>query len=216
MADARQLTFIDFFSGIGGFRRGLELAGMKCVGFCEKDKFAVRSYRAMYDTEGEWYGGDITKLRADDIPQADIWTAGSPCQNLSVAGGRSGLHGDRSGLFFDFIDLLKGKLESIFAELKTVNETLLLESNQSARELIEAQKQLKLLQDELTKLKEQLAMLKAESNQAQSGLEKINSELQLASESYKKSVSEANWKIKSLELQRGILAVVAGFLAVRR
>ena len=108
------------------------------------------------------------------------------------------------------------QLESIFAELKTVNETLLLESNQSARELIEARKQLKRLQDELTKLKEQLAMLKAESNQAQSGLVKINSELQLASESYKKSVSAANQKIKSLEWQRGILAVVAGFLAVRR
>ena len=108
------------------------------------------------------------------------------------------------------------QLESIFAELKTVNETLLLESNQSARELIEARKQLKRLQDELTKLKEQLAMLKAESNQAQSGLVKINNELQLASESYKKSVSAANQKIKSLEWQRGILAVVAGFLAVRR
>ena len=108
------------------------------------------------------------------------------------------------------------QLESIFDELKTVNETLLLESNQSARELIEARKQLKRLQDELTKLKEQLAMLKAESNQAQSDLAKINSELQLASESYKKSVSEAQGKIRSLELQRGILAMVAGFLAVRR
>ena len=108
------------------------------------------------------------------------------------------------------------QLESIFDELKTVNETLLLESNQSARELIEARKQLKRLQDELTKLKEQLAMLKAESNQAQSDLVKINSELKLASESYKKSVSEANRKIKSLEWQRGILAVVAGLLAVRR
>ena len=108
------------------------------------------------------------------------------------------------------------QLESIFDELKTVNETLLLESNQSARELIEARKQLKELQSELTKLKEQLAILKAESNQAQSGLEKINSELKLASESYKKSVSEANRKIKSLEWQRGILAVVAGLLAVRR
>ena len=111
MSDAKQLAFIDFFAGIGGFRRGFELADMKCVGFCEKDKFAVRSYRAMYDTEGEWHGDDITKLRADDIPQADIWTAGSPCQNLSVAGGRSGLHGDRSGLFFDFARLLKGKAE---------------------------------------------------------------------------------------------------------
>ena len=108
------------------------------------------------------------------------------------------------------------QLESIFADLKTVNETLLLESNQSARELIEARKQLKRLQDELTKLKEQLAMLKAESNQAQSDLAKINSELQLASESYKKSVSEAQGKIRSLEWQRGILAMVAGFLAVRR
>ena len=111
MPDVKQLTFIDFFAGIGGFRRGFELAGMKCAGFCEKDKFAVRSYRAMYDTEGEWHGDDITKLRADDIPQADIWTAGSPCQNLSVAGGRSGLHGDRRGLFFDFARLLKGKAE---------------------------------------------------------------------------------------------------------
>ena len=108
------------------------------------------------------------------------------------------------------------QLESIFDELKTVNETLLLESNQSARELIEARKQLKELQSELTKLKEQLAILKAESNQAQSDLVKINSELNLASESYKKSVSEANRKIKSLEWQRGILAVVAGLLAVRR
>lgn len=108
------------------------------------------------------------------------------------------------------------QLECIFEELKTVNETLLLESNQSARELIEARKQLKELHSELTKLKEQLAMLKAESNQAQSDLVKINSELQLASESYKKSVSEANRRIKSLEWQRGIIAVVAGFLAVRK
>ena len=108
------------------------------------------------------------------------------------------------------------QLESIFSDLRTVNETLLLESNQSARELIEARKQLKRLQDELAKLKEQLAMLKAESNQAQSSLVKINSELQLASESYKKSVSETKGKIRSLEWQRGILVVVAGFLAVRR
>ena len=108
------------------------------------------------------------------------------------------------------------QLESIFAELKTVNETLLLESNQSARELIEARKQLKELHSELTKLKEQLAMLKAESNQAQSSLAKANEELKLASESYKKSVSETKGKIRSLEWQRGILVVVAGFLAVRR
>jgi len=111
MSCDKQLTFIDFFAGIGGFRNGLELAGMKCVGYCEKDKFAVHSYRAMYDTEGEWYRDDITKIRSDEIPKADIWTAGSPCQNLSLAGRRAGLHGDRSGLFFNLIDLLKSQKE---------------------------------------------------------------------------------------------------------
>lgn len=105
------LTFIDFFAGIGGFRRGLELAGMTCIGYCEKDKFAQRSYQAMYETKGEWFSDDITKLQPTDIPKADIWTAGSPCQNLSIAGKRAGLRGERSGLFFTLVDLLKGKSE---------------------------------------------------------------------------------------------------------
>ena len=108
------------------------------------------------------------------------------------------------------------ELESIFSELRTVNETLLLESNQSARDLIEAREQLKRLQGELTKLKEQLQGLKTESSQAQSVLAKANEELRLASESYKKSASEAKGKIRSLEWQRNVLVVIAGFLAVRR
>ena len=108
------------------------------------------------------------------------------------------------------------ELESIFAELKTVNETLLAGSNQSARDLIEAREQLKRLRDELTKLKEQLQGLKEESSQAQSILAKANEELKLASESYKKSASEAKQKINSLEWQRGVLVVIAGYLAVRK
>lgn len=105
------LTFLDFFAGVGGFRRGLELAGMKCLGFCEKDKFAQKSYRAMYDTEGEWFHDDITKIDPTRLPKADIWTAGSPCQNVSIAGKRAGLYGERSGLFFTFVDLLKSQKE---------------------------------------------------------------------------------------------------------
>lgn len=42
------MRFIDFFAGIGGFRRGMEQAGHKCVGFCEFDKFAVASYTSMH------------------------------------------------------------------------------------------------------------------------------------------------------------------------
>ena len=108
------------------------------------------------------------------------------------------------------------QLESVFNELKTVNETLLAGSNQSARDLIEAREQLKRLRDELTKLKEQLQGLKEESSQAQSVLARANEELRLASESYKKSASVAKQKIKSLEWQRNVLVVIAGFLAVRR
>lgn len=40
------MKFIDWFAGVGGFRRGMELAGHECVGFCEFDKYAVMSYTA--------------------------------------------------------------------------------------------------------------------------------------------------------------------------
>ena len=105
------LTFLDFFSGVGGFRHGLELAGMKCIGFCEKDKFARKSYEAMYDTKGEWFHDDITTIDSTRIPKADLWCAGSPCQNVSIAGKRAGIYGERSGLFFTFVELIKSQKE---------------------------------------------------------------------------------------------------------
>nr|WP_185750630.1 DNA (cytosine-5-)-methyltransferase [Clostridium sp. KNHs214] len=108
----KKMTFLDFCAGIGGFRLGLELAGYKCIGFCEKDKFAVKSYRAMFDTEGEWYSDDVTKLGAEEIPYADIWCFGFPCQDISVAGKQRGLRGKRSGIYFSIIDLIKGKEET--------------------------------------------------------------------------------------------------------
>ena len=105
------LTFLDFFSGVGGFRHGLELAGMKCIGFCEKDRFARKSYEAMYDTKGEWFHDDITTIDPTRLPKADLWCAGSPCQNVSIAGKRAGLYGERSGLFFTFVELIKSQKE---------------------------------------------------------------------------------------------------------
>ena len=83
-----QMTFLDFFSGIGGFRKGFELCGMRCVGHCEIDKYADRSYRAIHDVkEDEWYAADITKVTPADLPRADLWAAGFPCQDISVSGG---------------------------------------------------------------------------------------------------------------------------------
>jgi len=94
------MTFIDFFAGIGGFTAGLTQAGMKCVGFCENDKFAIKSYTAIHQPGKEWFCDDITKTQADEIPCADGWTAGFPCQDISVCGKQIGISGERSGLFF--------------------------------------------------------------------------------------------------------------------
>lgn len=101
------MTFLDFFAGVGGFRRGMELAGHKCLGFCEYDKFAVQSYRAIHNTEGEWYAKDIRTVRADDLPRADIWCAGFPCQDVSCCGKQLGFRGKRSSLFFAVTGLVR-------------------------------------------------------------------------------------------------------------
>ena len=101
-----KITFIDFFAGVGGFRKGLELAGHKCLGFCEYDKYAVQSYRAIHETEGEWYARDIREVRAADIPRADMWCAGFPCQDVSICGKQLGFKGKRSSLFFTVTSLV--------------------------------------------------------------------------------------------------------------
>ena len=120
------MKFIDFFAGIGGFRRGMELVGHECVGFCEFDKFATASYISMHllteeqrkaledipikkrqkeilkeeYRNGEWYANDIRRVYAGDIPKADCWCFGFPCQDISVAGKQAGFQGNRSSLFF--------------------------------------------------------------------------------------------------------------------
>lgn len=127
------MTFLDLFAGVGGFRRGMELAGHKCVGFCEWDRFATASYTSMHlITEeqrkylatldkkarlkeilkeeyrnGEWYSNDIRNVYAGNVPQADCWCFGAPCQDFSVAGHRAGMEGDRSSLVREVFRILK-------------------------------------------------------------------------------------------------------------
>jgi len=106
-----ELTFLDFFSGIGAFRLGLEQAGMICAGHCEIDKYADLSYRAIFDVkEDEWFADDILGVMPADLPRANLWCAGFPCVDISSCGPRTGLDGARSGLFFEVIRLLDGLL----------------------------------------------------------------------------------------------------------
>ncbi|WP_421663608.1 DNA cytosine methyltransferase [Lysinibacillus telephonicus] len=94
------MKFLDLFAGIGGFRLGMEQAGHKCVGFVEWDKYARKSYEAIHETEGEWTWYDISTIDYRDIPRADCWTFGFPCQDISIGGEQKGFDGERSSLFF--------------------------------------------------------------------------------------------------------------------
>ena len=98
------------FAGIGGFRAGFErIGGFKAVGYCEIDKFAVKSYNAIFNTEGEYFHDDATKIITDELPDFDLLCAGFPCQSYSIAGQRKGFADDRGALFFEIVRLARAK-----------------------------------------------------------------------------------------------------------
>lgn len=101
------LRFLDLFAGIGGMRRGLEDAGMQCVGYVERDKFARRSYEAIFQTKGEWFADDIQTVCADTMPEADIWAFGFPFQDLSVAGKQLGFGANEAACSFACLQSLE-------------------------------------------------------------------------------------------------------------
>ena len=109
------IRFFDMFSGIGGFRAGLEkVGGYECIGHCEIDPFANRSYNAVFDTEGEVFFDDATKINPKNIPEFDLLCAGFPCQSFSVAGKRGGFEDSRGTLFFEIARVLKERQPKYF------------------------------------------------------------------------------------------------------
>ena len=109
------MKFLDLFAGIGGFRLGMESAGHECIGFCEIDKFARASYKAIHNTEGEIELHDITAVSDESIRRigcVDIICGGFPCQAFSIAGNRRGFEDTRGTLFFEiarFASILRPK-----------------------------------------------------------------------------------------------------------
>ena len=109
------MKFLDLFAGIGGFRLGMESAGHECIGFCEIDKFARESYKAIHNTKGEIELHDITAVSDESIRgigRVDIICGGFPCQAFSIAGNRRGFEDTRGTLFFEiarFASILRPK-----------------------------------------------------------------------------------------------------------
>ena len=104
------IKFVDMFSGIGGFREGLTRAGgFTCVGHCEIDKYANRSYNALFDTKGEWFVEDARKADPETMPDFRLLCGGFPCQTFSIAGSRKGFGDPRGTLFFELARLAEAR-----------------------------------------------------------------------------------------------------------
>lgn len=99
------LKGIDLFCGIGGFRLAMQDNNVDCVFSSDIDKFAQQTYEANFH---EVPTGDITKVKAKDIPSFDILAAGFPCQPFSYAGEKKGFEDTTMGtLFFDICRILE-------------------------------------------------------------------------------------------------------------
>lgn len=82
-------TVNDFFCGCGGLGLGFKQAGYTIAGSWDFDKYAVQTYKANIDSNV--IQADITTMTIADVPYADVWTFGFPCQDLSVAGNQAGM-----------------------------------------------------------------------------------------------------------------------------
>jgi len=96
------MNVLDLFSGIGGFSIGLERAGMRTIAFCEIDEWCRSLLRE------RWPGVAILEdVRTPNFPRADIICGGFPCQDLSLAGKRAGVTGERSGLYREVLRAIR-------------------------------------------------------------------------------------------------------------
>jgi site-specific DNA-cytosine methylase len=98
-------TFGSLFAGVGGFDMGMEAAGWTCTWQVEWDKQCQQVLRYHWPDVPKY--GDVSTVSGYDLAPVDCITFGSPCQDLSVAGKRAGLDGNRSGLFFEAVRIIK-------------------------------------------------------------------------------------------------------------
>jgi DNA (cytosine-5)-methyltransferase 1 len=103
--EEKMAKFISLFAGVGGFDLGMEQAGHECVAQVEWDKNAAGVLKHRWPNVPLFC--DVSKVSANDLPDADFITYGFPCQDLSVAGKREGLDGKRSGLFYEATRLIR-------------------------------------------------------------------------------------------------------------
>ena len=117
VAQRVMLRVLDLFSGIGGFSLGLERAGMRTVAFCEIEPYCRAVLRKHWPDVPCFE--DVRTLTAADVGTADVICGGFPCQDISVAGRRAGIEGDKSGLWREYARLI-GELRPRYVIVENV------------------------------------------------------------------------------------------------
>lgn len=110
----REITLGSLFDGLGGWQLAAIKNGVKPLWSSEIEAFPMAITKKHFPETLQL--GDITKLDGKNLPPVDIICAGSPCQDLSVAGKRKGLDGERSGLFRKAIDIVFSMREATNGE----------------------------------------------------------------------------------------------------
>lgn len=101
----RSLKFAEFFAGIGLVRLGLEQTGWRVVFANDIEPFKHAIYAANFN-DRDFVLGDVRNVHGCDVPDIDLATASFPCTDLSLAGGRRGIDGEQSGMFWEFTRVL--------------------------------------------------------------------------------------------------------------
>lgn len=107
-------TFLDLCSGIGGGRLGLEMAGLKSVGYSDTSKLATRTYNLMHNTTDEKYYYNLKRIKSKELPAYDMLIAGFPCQTFSVIGRKDGFSDDRGQIIFHIARILEESKPACF------------------------------------------------------------------------------------------------------
>lgn len=142
------IKHLELFSGIGGFRKAIDLIGfdydipVECVGFSERDEFALRTYKANFDTNNELQLGDIEIFtecneRIKSIPDFNLLTGGFPCQSFSMMGKKQGFNDARGNTFYRIIDILNVKKPN-FLILENVKNLKTHDSGNTFKVIIES------------------------------------------------------------------------------
>eukprot|EP00927_Polykrikos_kofoidii_P079209 TRINITY_DN75997_c0_g1_i1.p1 TRINITY_DN75997_c0_g1~~TRINITY_DN75997_c0_g1_i1.p1 ORF type:complete len:583 (-),score=85.29 TRINITY_DN75997_c0_g1_i1:1009-2757(-) len=146
-------SFVDVFSGMGGFRVALEGLGGTCMGSCEIDSFAHKTYELNFggnasalhgdlvwtiNNQGnrEFFQRDITRLSGEHFPNdLDVLTGGFPCQSFSTLGEHKGANDPRGQVFFHLLRLIRESKPKFFI-LENVRGLILLNDGTFVKEIV--------------------------------------------------------------------------------